>query len=213
LTCTATGGDSCASGEVKQRTESMQKQGRLRTKFVAASRTPAAVCGKRGHDERALPRDGRSLSSSMALRTKMEAASANRWKREGRSGYSVGYYASYRGTRLANQIKENRTGVGSHRVGVQLDYEPEVGDTADERPPLVSEMREGEARLPRLWAGPSNATRKEKGSGPLVQKRRSRPAKRASRPPGKKVSCFYFFPSSFFSSFIYFPKPFSNIIF
>jgi hypothetical protein len=57
-------------------------------------------------------------------------------------------------------IQSKSDGVGSHRVGVQLDYEPEVGDTADERPPPVSEMREGEAlplaRLARS-AGPAHA--------------------------------------------------------
>jgi hypothetical protein len=50
-------------------------------------------------------------------------------------------------------IQSESVGIETHRLGVQLDYEPEVRDTADERPPPVSEKRERGMRL--LDSGPS----------------------------------------------------------
>jgi hypothetical protein len=74
-------------------------------------------------------------------------------------------------------------------------------------PPLVSERKKGEATAI-SWAGPPTRQRPvsaaQRGHG-----REGRP-ERAFGPPGEKVSYYYF---SFFSLFVYFPKPFSNIIF
>jgi hypothetical protein len=90
-------------------------------------------------------------------------------------------------------IQSKSDGVGSHRVGVQLDYEPEVGDTADERPPPVSEMREGEAlplaRLARS-AGPDHAVAgAEEGrrQRPTVRPRREGKQADPSGPSGRQV--------------------------
>jgi hypothetical protein len=74
---------------------------------------------------------------------------------KGKTG-RVGSHLSYRGTRLAVQVVEDREG-GFHRVGVHPDNEPEVEDSADMRGPLVSDTEERERAVAASWAGPRGA--------------------------------------------------------
>jgi hypothetical protein len=97
----------------------------------------------------------------------------------------------------------------------------EVEENADKLTPPVSERkrREGNAAAAVLaagsgwlgptgllvcWAGPrGHGARWKTGQRPTYAGAGKQAAKRASRPPGKKVSCFYFFLLSFLHLFIF----------
>jgi hypothetical protein len=75
--------------------------------------------------------------------------------------------------------------------------------------PTRQREKEKKALLLRYWAGPSVGPRGERRTshcrGP-ARARENRPILRSFGPPGKYSFLFFYF--SFFSLFVYFPKPF-----
>jgi hypothetical protein len=151
----------------------------------------------------------------MARRTKMKATSASRWKRGGRSEYSVGYYASYRGTWLADQSKANRTGsdltelesnsTTNRRWEIRLTSGPHQsakggkGAAAGLGPSWAAALRRPLCRAGHCDAGPAHPV-------PCAEERK---AVRTGHRPQRKVM--FFFLSSFLYLLIF--KSISNKIF